>query len=100
MDDNQPYDRIRDYLYAHGPASINDVASACDLSIGEVLRHQRRHLMPTWVPAPEGGRCTLCGGRADVNDLCDGCRRNLIARGEAFPDPPLPPDEGRSISGG
>ncbi len=83
MSENQTNDTIRDYLYTHGPARVDQVATACNLSVSEVLRHQQRGATPTWAPTPAAGLCTLCGGRARVNDLCDGCRHELIAGAEA-----------------
>lgn len=61
-----------------------DQVAPCNLLVSEVLRYeQHRATPPGHARTPASGLCTLCGGRARVNDLCDGCRHDLIAGAEA-----------------
>ena len=71
--------RMRDFLCEHGPARPADVAAACDVPLSAVMAEvDRGALQPSGSRAPSG-RCSVCGGPARVNALCEGCRESLGA---------------------
>ena len=79
----QPVDRIRDYLYEHGAASIDELVFACGVTRFDVLHSG--YLKSSTRRGSHGVgfmHCVFCRAPAIVNDHCDACRRELIASGE------------------
>ncbi len=96
MDEPTPEDiaelaRLRRHLHEGGSARLPEAAAACGLRISALVRWladgRLRRVAPTTGTAPLA--CVVCTNAAP-RDLCDGCRRRLVAAGEggvAMPGP-------------
>jgi hypothetical protein len=86
--------RVRDYLFANGPALPQDVARACDVSIAFVLRLLRDGTLMELRPA-ETTTCEVCGTQNVLGSLCAACRQKLTppAEDEEMPLPRRAPRE-------
>jgi hypothetical protein len=77
-DDRASLSRLRDYLYANGPCSVVEAATACDLSPSQVSGLLREgSIAPAGPAGPGKRRCVICHDPAAVNDLCLDCHRGF-----------------------
>jgi hypothetical protein len=79
--------RVRDYLFSHGPALPQKVASDCGVSISFVLRLIRQGTLMELRPQ-EPGTCEVCDAQNIVGTLCPACRLKLTPPAED--EVPLP----------
>jgi len=72
--------RLRDYLYANGPCTVVEAATACDMTASQVSTLLREgSVAPAGAAAPGTRRCVICHDPAAVNDLCHECHRGFRA---------------------
>lgn len=77
-DDRAGLSRLRDYLYANGPCTVVEAASACDMRPSEVSGLLREgSIALAGAAGPGKRRCVICDDPAVVNDLCLECHRGF-----------------------
>jgi hypothetical protein len=77
-DDRAGLSRLRDYLYANGPCTVVEAATACEMSPSTVSGLLREGRIALAGPAGRGTRrCVICQEPAAVNDLCPECHRGF-----------------------
>ena len=88
MDEPTPEDiaglaRLRRHLREGGSARLPEAAAACGLRISALARWLSDGRLRRVAPAAATTRvaCVVCTNAAP-HDLCDGCRRRLVAAGD------------------
>ena len=71
------FDEVKAYVYDHPHESIQVVAAACDVSVGQIKRWVREERLAFSEDSQMGLECETCGKMIRTGRFCDVCKASM-----------------------
>lgn len=87
------FDEVRDYVYDHPRAGMQQVAEENDVSIAQIKRWIREERLAFSEDAQVGLECEGCGKMIRTGRFCEACKAKYINGFSAYTKPKEEPDK-------
>ena len=85
---DEKYAVVKEYIYDHPGASINEVSEECEVSINQIKKWVRDEKLSFSDDSPIGLACESCGKIIKTGRFCKECKARLANEVESFREKP------------
>lgn len=91
------FDQVRDYVYDHPRAGMQQVAEENEVSVAQIKRWIREERLAFSDDAQVGLECEGCGKMVRTGRFCELCKAKYINDFSAYARPKLEPKEPKTV---